>query len=156
MTTYEPSVNRTLHPALAIGLVSALTMILSACGTPAPKDFGGRWRPVNHFDDKAVEIPLAVPYTYYVTPMDGTLKKLVTRWTSDTGMKLSYHLRSDFTLTRGASSLRTTELPDAAARLTATYTAQGVVISAKGDELVVEEAPPTPNKASTTDGSGAR
>lgn len=151
--------NKLLQSVLIAVVVSALC----ACGTPSPKDYGGRWRPVNHFDDKAVEIPLAVPYTYYTTPLDGTLKKLVTRWTSDTGMKLSYRLRSDFTLTRGASSLRTTELRDAAAQLTSAYSAQGVVISSKDGELVVEEAPtatvstaPALNGASTNDGGEAR
>ena len=116
--TYEPSVNRTLNP-LAFGLVSALAMLLSACGTPAAKDFGGRWKPVNKYDDKVVEIPLALPYTYYAAPMDGTLKTMLTRWTKDTGLKLAYRLRSDFSLTRSASGIHTTELRDAAAQLLA-------------------------------------
>jgi hypothetical protein len=136
--TYEPSVNRTLNP-LALGLVSALAMLLSACGTPAAKDFGGRWKPVNKYDDKVVEIPLALPYTYYAAPMDGTLKTMLTRWTKDTGLKLGYRLRSDFSLTRAASGIHTTELRDAAAQLSTIYGAQGVAVTVNGSELVVEE-----------------
>jgi len=136
--TYEPSVNRTLNP-LAFGLVSALAMLLSACGTPAAKDFGGRWKPVNKYDDKVVEIPLALPYTYYAAPMDGTLKTMLTRWTKDTGLKLAYRLRSDFSLTRSASGIHTTELRDAAAQLSTIYSAQGVAVTVSGSELVVEE-----------------
>jgi hypothetical protein len=135
---YEPSVNRTLNP-LAFGLVSALAMLLSACGTPAAKDFGGRWKPVNKYDDKVVEIPLALPYTYYAAPMDGTLKTMLTRWTKDTGLKLAYRLRSDFSLTRAASGIHTTELRDATAQLSTIYGAQGVAVTVDGPQLVVEE-----------------
>jgi hypothetical protein len=145
--TYEPSVNRTLNP-LAFGLVSALAMLLSACGTPAAKDFGGSWKPVNRYDDKAVEIPLAVPYTYYAAPMDGTLKVMLTRWSTDTGTKLDYKLRSDFTLPKSASAIHTTESRDAASQLSAIYAPQGVVVLIDGPAIVVEEAsaivPPSP------------
>jgi hypothetical protein len=145
--TYEPSVNRTLNP-LAFGLVSALAMLLSACGTPAAKDFGGSWKPVNRYDDKTVEIPLAVPYTYYAAPMDGTLKVMLTRWSTDTGIKLDYKLRSDFTLPKTASAIHTTEGRDAASQLSAIYAPQGIVVLIDGPEIVVEEAsaivPPAP------------
>lgn len=130
--------NRTLNP-LAFGLVSALAMLLTACGTPAAKDFGGSWKPVNKYDDKTVEIPLAVPYTYYAAPMDGTLKTMLTRWTNDTGMKLAYKLRSDFTLPKSASSIHTSEARDAASQLSAIYAPQGVAVTIAGSELVVEE-----------------
>jgi hypothetical protein len=136
--TYEPSVNRTLNP-LAFGLVSALAMLLSACGTPAAKDFGGSWKPVNRYDDKTVEIPLAVPYTYYAAPMDATLKTMLTRWTNDTGLKLSYRLRSDFTLSKSTSQIHTSELRDAAAQLSKIYAPQGVAVIVDGPTLVIDE-----------------
>lgn len=137
--TYEPRVKKILHPALTLLLVSGFALLLSACGTPPAKDFGGRWRPVNKYDDKVVEIPLAVPYTYYAAPMDGTLKTMLTRWTKDTGMKLAYRLRSDFSLTRAASDIHTTELRDAATQLSTIYGAQGVAVTVNGSDLVVEE-----------------
>lgn len=136
--TYEPSVNRTLNP-LAFGLVSTLAMLLTACGTPAAKDFGGSWKPVNKYDDKTVEIPLALPYTYYAAPMDGTLKTMLTRWTDDTGVKLSYRLRSDFTLSKSTSQIHTSELRDAVAQLSNIYAQQGVAIIVDGPTLVIEE-----------------
>jgi len=148
-------VNRSLHPALAAGLISLLTLLLSACGTPAAKDFGGSWKPVNRFEDKTTEIPLAVPYTYYAAPMDGTLKTMLSRWTADNGMKLQYKLRSDFTLTKAASAIHTTELRDAASQLSSIYGPQGVAILVDGPDLVVEEvsdvaAPPATTTESTT------
>ena len=135
-----------LRPALILFFVSSLTMLLSACGTPAAKDFGGSWKPVNKYDDKVVEIPLAVPYTYYAAPMDGTLKVMLTRWTSDTGLKLNYKLRSDFTLPKTTSAIHTTELRDATAQLSTIYAAQGVAVVVQGPELLVTDinslAPP--------------
>lgn len=133
-----------LAPLFAV----ALAALLSACGTPPAKDFGGRWRPINRYDDKPVEIPLAVPYTYYAAPMDGTLKTMLTRWTSDTGTKLSYRLRSDFTLPKAAADIHTSELRDAASQLSAIFAQQGVTVVIDGPELVVEETssivPPAP------------
>lgn len=147
--------NRSLPHALATGLVFLLTMGLSACGTPAAKDFGGSWKPVNRFEDKTTEIPLAVPYTYYAAPMDGTLKTMLSRWTSDNGMKLQYKLRSDFTLTKAASAIHTTELRDATSQLSSIYGPQGVAVLVDGPDLVVEEmsgitAPPAAVPTSTT------
>lgn len=103
------------------------------------KDFGGSWKPVNHYDDKPTEIPLAVPYTYYASPMDGTLKTMLTRWGADTSRKVSYRLRSDFTLPKSASQIHTSEARDAAAQLSAIYAPQGVAVLIDGPQIVVEE-----------------
>lgn len=159
--TYEPRVKKSLRPAFLLCVLAGASLLLSACGTPPAKDFGGRWRPVNKYDDKAVEIPLAVPYTYYAAPMDGTLKVMLTRWSTDTGMKLNYKLRSDFTLPKSTSSIHTTEGRDAASQLSAIYAAQGVVVLIDGPVIVVEEAsaivPPAPAPAApqTNDTSAA-
>jgi hypothetical protein len=129
-----------------IGIIVVFSLALTGCGTPAARDFGGSWKPVNHFDKKTTEIPLAVPYTYYAAPMDGTLKTMLTRWTTDNGMKLQYKLRSDFTLTTSASAIHTSELRDAASQLSSIYAAQGVAVVVSGPDLVVDEinviAPP--------------
>ncbi|NII53281.1 hypothetical protein [Luteibacter sp. SG786] len=124
---------------LSICVLVSFAVMLSACGTPAPKDFGGSWKPVNRFEDKTTEIPLAVPYTYYAAPMDGTLKTMLSRWTADNGMKLKYKLRSDFTLTKAASAIHTSELRDAASQLSSIYGPQGVAVLISGPDLVVEE-----------------
>jgi hypothetical protein len=148
--TYEPRVKKILNPACTLLLASGLALVLTACGTPAAKDFGGRWKPVNKYDDKVVEIPLAVPYTYYAAPMDGTLKTMLTRWTSDTGMKLDYKLRSDFTLPRTTSAIHTTELRDATSQLSAIYASQGVAVTVDGSRMVVEEVAAITTPAANT------
>lgn len=157
--TYEPRVKKILHPAFTLFLVTGFVLALTACGTPPAKDFGGRWRPVNKYDDKAVEIPLAVPYTYYAAPMDGTLKVMLTRWSTDTGLKLNYKLRSDFTLPKSTSSIHTTEGRDAASQLSAIYAAQGVVVLIDGPAIVVEEAsaivPPAAAPSSAPEGKAS-
>lgn len=137
----------------SIASVILMAATLSACGTPSARDFGGRWRPANRFDDKVVEIPLDLPYTYYVAPMDGTLKTLVARWARDTGKTLSYRLRSDFSLIRGASSLRTTEAAEAMARLTSLYAAQGIVVRDEGADLIVDVESPAPAQDASASGT---
>ncbi|MET0934625.1 MAG: hypothetical protein ABWX83_01450 [Luteibacter sp.] len=131
--------NKAFSKHASIGMVLVLSSALTGCATPAAKDFGGSWKPVNRYEDKTTEIPLAVPYTYYAAPMDGTLKTMLTRWTSDTGMKLSYRLRSDFTLPKATSQIHTSELRDAASQLSSIYAPQGVAVVVNGPELVIEE-----------------
>lgn len=87
--------------------------------------------------------------------MDGTLKTMLTRWTADTGMKLSYKLRSDFSLPKTTAAIHTTEVRDATSQLSAIYAAQGVAIIVDGSQLIVEEvsaiAPPAaPNGSMPT------
>lgn len=135
--TFEPPVNKFLLFVLAAALASPL---LSACGTPRARDFGGSWKPVHRFPDKTSEIPLALPYAYEATPMDGTLKTMLTRWASDNGMKLQYTLRSDFTLPKAATAIHTSELRDAVSQLSAIYAPQGIVLSIEGPDLVVQTA----------------
>lgn len=137
--TYEYNVNKAFSKRALIGMVLVLSSALTGCATPPAKDFGGSWKPVNRYEDKTTEIPLAVPYTYYAAPMDGTLKTMLTRWTSDTGMKLSYRLRSDFTLPKATSQIHTSELRDAAAQLNKIYAPQGVAVLVDGPSLVIEE-----------------
>jgi hypothetical protein len=137
--TYEYNVNKAFFKCASIGMALVLSSALTGCSTPPAKDFGGSWKPVNRYEDKTTEIPLAVPYTYYAAPMDGTLKTMLTRWTSDTGMKLSYRLRSDFTLPKATSQIHTSELRDAAAQLGKIYAPQGVAVLVDGPELVIEE-----------------
>lgn len=139
VTTDHPRVKPHMSSKLALCVMALFAAMLSACGTPAAKDFGGSWKPVNHFEDKTTEIPLAVPYTYYAAPMDGTLKVMLSRWTADNGMKLQYKLRSDFTLTKAASAIHTTELRDAVSQLSSIYGPQGVAVLVSGPDLVVEE-----------------
>ncbi|URX64519.1 toxin co-regulated pilus biosynthesis Q family protein [Luteibacter anthropi] len=122
-----------------MGTSAVICLALIGCGTPPAKDFGGTWKPVNRYDDTPTEIPLAVPYAYYAAPMDGTLKVMLTRWSSDTGMKLSYRLRSDFTLPKAASQIHTSEARDAASQLSAIYAPQGIAVVIEGPQIIVEE-----------------
>ncbi len=111
---------------------------LSACGTPAAKDFRGSWKPVNRFQDSPVEIPLDQPYAFYAAPMDGTLKSMLDRWAKDTGRTLTYRLGFDVTLYRPVADIHTANLEDAASRLNQIYGTQGVWVIAHPREIVVQ------------------
>ena len=110
---------------------------LAACGTPPAKNFGGRWKPVNHFQSQPTEIPLVADYTYYAAPMDGTLKTMLVRWANDSGRELSYQLPFDVTLYTPVSSIHTTSIDSAAQQLTQIYAAQHVHVSATDQKILV-------------------
>lgn len=122
-------------------------LALTGCGTPAAKDFGGRWKPANRFQDAPTEIPLAKTYTYYASPMDGTLKTMLTRWSKDSGMQLSYDLPADYTLYKPVSQIHTTDIQAATAELSSIYGAQGVSVSADNRRIVVQAVSQAPADA---------
>lgn len=115
-------------------------LLLAGCGTPPAKDFGGRWKPVNHFQAATTEIPLNSPYTYYASPMDETLRTMLIRWTTDTGMTLVYRLPSDYTLFAPVTKVHTSDVRQAARELSSIYAAQGVSLTVTGDKLEVDRA----------------
>ncbi len=117
-----------------------LAAALAGCATRPAPDFGGRWKPVNRFAEVPDEIPLHQSYVFYPSPMDGTLKTMLTRWAQDANLKLDYQHYSDFTLHQGVSQIRTTSLPDAISQLNTAYAGQGVTISRESDQIVVRSA----------------
>jgi hypothetical protein len=115
-------------------------LLLAGCGTPPAKDFRGHWKPVNRFRATTTEIPLNRPYTYYASPMDETLRTMLVRWTTDTGVTLVYRLPSDYTLFAPVTNVRTADLVQAARELSSIYAAQGISLTVAGDRLEVGRA----------------
>lgn len=115
-------------------------MLLAGCGTPAAKDFGGHWKQVNRFQPTTTEIPLERPYTYFASPMDETLRNMLVRWTTDTGMTLVYRIPSDYTLFAPVAKIRSADIGQATSELSAIYAAQGISITVAGGRLLVERA----------------
>lgn len=149
--TSEHHVNKALAKRIPRILLPAL--LLAGCGTPAARDFGGRWKPVNRFRSATTEIPLGRHYTYYAAPMDETLRNMLIRWATDTGMTLVYHLPSDYTLFAPVAKLRTGDVEQAAEALSSIYAKQGIRVSVAGDQLRVDPArPPGPELAPATVG----
>ncbi len=109
---------------------------LAGCVTHAP-DINSRWRPVNHFSEAPQSIPLYQSYVFYPSPMDRTLKSMLTRWAKDSKRTLSYLHSSDFTLYRDVADIRTTNLEDAVSRLNSAYSAEGVSITSDDRQIVV-------------------
>lgn len=118
------------------GSLIITAIALTGCGTPAAKNFGGNWKPVNHFRQQPTEIPLTAAYTFYAAPMDETLKTMLARWARDSGRELSYQLPFDVTLYTPVSSIRTTDLDSAAQQLTTIYAAQHVYVSATDRKIL--------------------
>lgn len=119
-------------------IAMAAMIALAGCSTPALRDYGGRWKPVNRFPASTTEIPLASAYVFYASPLDGTLKALLTRWARDTGLQLNFRLGADYTLVAPVATIRTGDLRQAAAELSAVYAAQGISITTEPGQLVVQ------------------
>ena len=121
--------------ARAVFLASIVEM--ASCRTTPPPEFHGQWKPVNHFADAPREIPLHAAYVYFASPLDVTLKGLLTRWAADTGVPLRYDAGSDYTLYSAVEGIRTADRARALAGLQRAYAAQGLVVSDEGGMLVV-------------------
>jgi len=129
-------ISRSCNVIFKSGLIVAIGALVG-CGTPPARNFGGSWKPVNHFQTQPTEIPLVADYTYYAAPMDGTLKTMLARWANDSGRELSYQLPFDVTLYTPVSGIRTTDISRATQQLTQVYAAQHVHVSATDRKILV-------------------
>lgn len=120
-------------------IVCAVSMVwlLSACGTTPPPEPQGKWYPVNRLPEQTQAIPLNSAYVFYVTPMDGTLKSLLMRWTKDRGIPLQYGISMDYTLHAPVAQIRTSNMLDAVSQLSGFYNAQGIEIQASEGAIIV-------------------
>jgi len=127
-----------LKHALRGGYALAVIAALTACGTPPATDFSGDWRPVNSSQEATAAIPLSPAYVFQATPLDGTLKALLERWATDSNLKLTYRLASDYTLHQPVSQIRTADILAAASELSAIYAPQSVSVTVNDDVILVQ------------------
>jgi hypothetical protein len=130
-------VDKDLPKSLRTGAMLLAIAALAACSTPPAKDFSGSWKPVNRFQNAPTEIPLHPAYVFYASPMDETLKTMLTRWARDSGRELSYRIPFDVTLYQPVAGIRTSDIDDAVAQLNTIYAAQGVLIAANPRRIEV-------------------
>lgn len=124
---------------MSAGMVGSCLIALAGCATPHAADPRGTWRPVHQFAEAPQSIPLQQAYVFQAFPSDQTLKTLLTRWSTDAGIGLSYLHTHDYTLHAPVALLRTTRLEEATATLSAAYAAQGVQVSAEHGAIVVSQ-----------------
>lgn len=129
-------------------------MLLAGCAARAAPDFKGAWQPVNRYAEQTQAIPLRSQYRFQPSPMDGTLRRMLARWTRDAGVGLSYQHESDFTLHRPVEGLSTTRLDEAAAQLSRIYAGMGIVVVVEEGGVVVRAHAPAhePVQAAGTSG----
>jgi len=123
-------------------------VLLAGCGAPPPVDFGSNWMAVNRFHDTPQEVPLALAYVYYASPMDGTLRGMLRRWADDNAMPLIWQLNSDYTLYKPVARLRATSLQAATSELNQIYANQGVSITVDAERILVRASLPAEQPAS--------
>ncbi len=135
-------------------MLALVGVLLVACGTPPAKDFKGSWGPINRYRSAPVQIPLHSQYTFFAAPIDETLKSMLIRWANDTDRALRYELSYDVTLYQPVATIHTTDIEAAATQLNAIYAAQGVRVTAKSGEILVQSTdrlPSSSTPASTGD-----
>ena len=120
-------------------LFSILT--LAACATRPAPGISSHWKAVNHYAAVPQEIPLHRTYVFSPSPLDITLKTMLTRWAHDSRMTLSYEHPSDFTLYGAVAQLRTVSLQVAVATLSTLYAKQKVEVTLDGNAIVVRRLP---------------
>lgn len=141
----------------AVALLAVVMAATAGCATKPAPEYGGRWKTVNRYAEEPREIPLYEAYVFYPSPMDGTLKTMLTRWARDSKMTLSYLHSSDFTLHSAVAQIHTNDLHEAVSQLTSAYAMQGVSVTTEGNQIVVRSAAtataaaaPADDKAATT------
>jgi len=125
---------------MSAGIVGSCLIALAGCATPQAADPRGKWRPLHQFAETPQAIPLQQAYVFQAFPSDQTLKALLTRWSNDAGVGLSYLHANDYTLHAPVALLRTTSIEQAATALSSAYVAQGVQVSAERGAIVVSQA----------------
>ncbi|MET0717411.1 MAG: TcpQ domain-containing protein [Pseudoxanthomonas sp.] len=143
------------HKALGFCWGLLIVLALNGCATRPAPDFAGRWKAVNRYATSTEEIPLNKSYFFHASPMDGTLRSMLTRWASDSKMKLAYLHTSDFTLYAPVAQIRTNDLQQAVSQLTAAYAAQRVSVQVKGSQIVVQALPVEPDGSEHAEAAGA-
>lgn len=122
---------------MGYGSAALLVLMLGGCATRDAPDVGGRWQPVNRYADTTHAIPLRGAYVFRASPLDRTLRTLLSRWARDTQVTLDYRHPADFVLHLPVQALHAQRIEDAAAQLNGIYAAQRVLIVVEGDRLVV-------------------
>lgn len=147
MHLIDAKLGRQNRVRISMALALSMIALLAGCAARHAPDIRGRWKSVNHFAETTEAIPLHPLHVFYPSPMDGTLKTMLTRWAKDSEMTLSYLHPSDFTLYAPVVQIHTSNLEEAVALLTAIYAQQKVSISTNKNEIVVRPVESTQSLA---------
>ena len=126
---------------LPLVVTVACSLLIAGCATQPAPGISGRWKPVNHFASSIEAIPLHPAYEFYASPLDVTLRTMLARWALDSKMTLVYEDASDFTLYAPVARIRTGDLREAAAMLTALYAGEHIVVAIENNSIVVRPLP---------------
>ncbi|WP_313318541.1 hypothetical protein [Stenotrophomonas sp.] len=146
--------NMPIRNTLCVAFLSSIAL-LAGCSAPKPTEPSGKWMPVNRMAEAPQAIPLHASYLYQASPVDGTLKGMLTRWAKDSGLTLSYLHPNDYTLFGPVADIHTISVAEAAAALSAAYAAQGVLVVVERQQIIVSVAAVSNDTAGPQAGSAA-
>lgn len=121
----------------AAGALCACLGALAGCASPQPRDFAGAWRPINQYPATVDRIPLNPTRAFAASPLDATLRGLLTRWAADGRVQLRYLLPYDLTLHQPVANVHSERLVEAVAALDSLYADQRVAVTLVDGNIVV-------------------
>ena len=118
----------------------AACLLCAGCASHSAKVSGG-WRPANTLDTTPQPILRAPATQYMSTPIDQSLRGLLTRWAREGNMALDFQLASDFSLSQEAAAIRASSLEAALEALNRIYADNGVQLNLASGVLVAASKP---------------
>lgn len=109
-------------------LVPLLGVFLAGCGATS-REWSGAWQPVHPAATAPRVLPLQGQREFYVAPLDGSLRGVLSRWARDAQLELDWHIHEDYTLFGLIATVRAADLDEALAQLSALYAGQRVDLS---------------------------
>lgn len=123
---------------LLLALVAALGCGCATTESSAVRD----WHPVNALASAPQPLSPGPQVRFISTPVDDSLRTLLSRWARESDASLEYRIATDYSLSVDAASIRATSIHAALEALNRIYAAHGLVIGTAGDVITVGTTAP--------------
>lgn len=107
-------------------LCAGLCVLCAGCASDVK--VAGNWRPVNVLDAAPRAIEQAPEVQFIATPIDRSLRSLLTRWAREGNLALEFKIDTDYSLSAKAASIRAGSIHAALEALNQAYADSGVQI----------------------------
>lgn len=134
-----------VFPSLRLGCAPLVLALLQACAAPQAPDFADNWKPVNTFQEVAVEIPLKEEgelHKFQMLPTDSTLRGLMQRWAKESGGELDWQYPSDLSLVATLQNVKDNNFQKALQAVRRSYAEKKLRIQVLSNKNVVVSRSP--------------
>ena len=114
----------------------AICLVSAGCSATRDAALMSQWQPVHQFPAQPTPIYMAHSIEYRVTPVDSTLRLLLSRWAYLSGVRSEYQLSQDWTLHSAAAAVNGSNLESAAASLSRAYAERSIEVVVVNQVLI--------------------